>query len=327
MNEVKHVALTLDGTPSWFGYEKGVGHVVMSAVITQGGDHIGGNTTLAPVCPGSKPLDCHRAANGTVEKFQGDRKCKKCEAWLAGEAGQAAIESASVASFEDENADMIAELKANRSPERLAQIAATEAQWNAVAEAVADDAALAADKARYREIVAEIEAAESVSEPAVESEPVKIADPTADEPWTPRHPDSQFPRTGMLANEAAFVLGRSHSAAPADRRTVKVPGSGREVASRGTMSDPTGRNHLDESVKAPDAVQSFVDSHPKIVSAYGVTVREYNAMSDTAKRRYRRKLVTRSNAQYAADQVAKDERNAAARARRAAKKAAQEAGN
>lgn len=311
MTETKHVALTLDGGPSWFGYEKGVGHVVMSTVITQGGDHIGGNLVMQPVCPGSKPLDCHRAANGTVEKFQGDRKCKKCEAWLAGEAGQAAIESASVASFEYENADMIADL--------------------------------AADKAQYQEIVAAIEAAESVSEPAVESEPVKIADPTADEPWTPRHPDSQFPRTGMLANEAAFVLGRSHSGAPADRRTHKArKGAEPEIASRGTMSDPTGRIHLDESVKTETTryatmvvkrgkanvmVVAYATTHPGVAAEFGVTVRKYDSKSASWQRAYRRKLSIKSTLAFAADQVAKDERNAAARAKRAAKKAAQEAGN
>jgi len=310
MTETTYLALTLDGTASWFGYGNGVAHVVLSTVVTQGGDHIGGNPQMQPACPGSKPMDAWRAKNGVTEKFQGDKRCKRCEAWLASDAGQAALEDARNASYAEENADMIAELKAQRSPERVAQVEATAAQWDAVA---GEGFTVAMEEGPAGVMVA-------VAEPVTESEPAKIADPTADEPWQPRVPEMQFPRTGVLPNEAAIVRGKSHSGAPADRRTLK-PGKGKApvVASRGTMSDPTGRDHLDESVTAPDPLQTFVDTHPAVAERYGVTVRTYGAMSDTKRRAYRRKLCSKSKALYAAEAALKAQKAADRKAAKIAK--------
>lgn len=129
-----YLALTLDAEPAWFGYEKGTGHVVMSTAIWLGGDHIGGNPVMQPACSGSKPLDATRQTNKVTEKFQGDAKCKRCETWLKSLGAADAIECARDAAYTEANADMIAELKAERSPERLEQIAATERQWDSVAE-------------------------------------------------------------------------------------------------------------------------------------------------------------------------------------------------
>lgn len=70
------MALTLDGTASWFGLEKGVGHMMMSKVITQGGDHIGGNATMTTCCNGKE-----LSTDKLVEKFQGDAQCKNCVKW------------------------------------------------------------------------------------------------------------------------------------------------------------------------------------------------------------------------------------------------------
>lgn len=376
----KFVALTLDGGPSWFGYDKGAGHVVLSTVVNQGGDHIGGNPLMQPVCPGSKPLDAARQTNRVVEKFTGDAKCKRCEAWLITDAGKAAVESAQGAAYADENAAEIAELGAEVSAQLKIAELVSEGVWN-VAPAVMEEGpagvmVVAADTPWHEEgtvgvlaltpqergdaLSAKRRAVRAVmvrpDEPVTQSEPATVAaserkaqdtetfaqtldaimhpapldDPLAESApvATSGLPGHAFPPppgtrfgTGMLGNEAAIVRGKSQTGAPADRKTFR-PGKGqpKRIADRGTMGDPTGRDHLDESVKAPDKLQSFVDSHPAVVAERGVTVRKYNAMTDTRKRRYRRMLCTQSANRYAAEQAVKDAKKAEKAAKRAALK-------
>jgi hypothetical protein len=314
--ETSYVALTFDATPSWFGYANGVGHVIMSTLITRGADHIGGNPQMQPVCSGSKPMDAWRAKNGVTEKFQGDRKCKKCEAWLASDAGQTALEDARNAAYAEENADMIAELRAAAELDAPAKIAelVSEGVW---------------------ELHAPVTQSEPAPAPETEAfEPL----PTAGLPVRPFPPEpGTFFGTGVLPNEAAIVRGKSQTGAPADRRKVKAPGGGKVVASRGTMSDPTGRDHLDESVKSPPLVvikingkavgpaKAFVDSHPSALEAIGVTVAVYKSKSDSWQRRYRRRLDAQSKIAHAADAQAKAEKSAALKIARAIKKNADNA--
>lgn len=306
-----YLALTLDAEPAWFGYVKGTGHVIMSTVITPGGDHIGGNPVMQTVCS-DKPLDATRQTNKVTAKFQGDAKCKRCEAWLKSLGAADAIESARDAAYTEANADMIAELKAERSPERLAQIAATERQWDDTLKAILTPEPVADDE----------------SAPSAPLSDVGL-------PKRPFPPEAgTLFHTGSLANEAAIVRGKSQSGAPADRRTVKVPGVGKVVASRGTMSDATGRDHLDESVKSPRETvirvngvdvgprKMFATTHPSVAETCGVTVRKYESKSPAWQREYRRKLARKSAAAYAADVAAKAERKAEAAAKRAAAKIA-----
>lgn len=71
------LALTLDETTARYGLPNGVGHNVMTPVVTLDGDHIGSGT-MTLVCTG-KPLDADRAER----KFLGDRMCTRCEKWEA----------------------------------------------------------------------------------------------------------------------------------------------------------------------------------------------------------------------------------------------------
>lgn len=101
------LALTLDGTNAWFGYEKGVGHMIMSSVITPGGDHIGGNSeTVEIVCASGKTLETARM----VEKFIGDAKCKRCIKWLESDGFKDTIASALEAAAAQENGPSVADM-------------------------------------------------------------------------------------------------------------------------------------------------------------------------------------------------------------------------
>jgi hypothetical protein len=372
MTETSYVALTLDALPAWFGYANGVGHVVMSTVITQGGDHVGGNPSMQPACSGSKPMDAERVKNGVVEKFQSDRKCKKCEAWLASDAGQTALENARNAAYAEENADMIAELKAEASegwsvameegPAGVAVAVAEIGAQDKIAELVSEGVwelhapvtqsePAPLDTPRTPEVIAEERATRktwddvrwseklaAVLDPTTHADDETAAPDTDPLPWIAPAPGTVF-RTGMLPNEAAIVRGKSQSGAPADRRMVKLPGkcAGKVVASRGTMSDPTGRDHLDESVKSPPLViikingkavgpaKAFVDSHPSVLEEIGVPVRVYESKSASWQRRYRRRLDAQSKIAHAADAQAKAEKSAALKIARAITKAAQTA--
>lgn len=101
------MALTLDGTPGWFGYEKGVGHMIMSSVVTLGGDHIGGNSeTVEIVCATGKTLETARM----VEKFTGDAMCKRCVKWSESLGYADALESATQAAAALENGPTVADM-------------------------------------------------------------------------------------------------------------------------------------------------------------------------------------------------------------------------
>jgi hypothetical protein len=101
------MALTLDGTPGWFGYEKGVGHMIMSSVITLGGDHIGGNSeTVEIVCASGKTLETARM----VGKFTGDAQCKRCVKWSESLGYADALESATQAAAALENGPTVADM-------------------------------------------------------------------------------------------------------------------------------------------------------------------------------------------------------------------------
>lgn len=71
------LALTLDETTARYGLPNGVGHDVMTPVVTLDGDHIGSGT-MTLVCTG-KPLDAGRAER----KFLGDKMCTRCDKWEA----------------------------------------------------------------------------------------------------------------------------------------------------------------------------------------------------------------------------------------------------
>lgn len=101
------LALTLDGTPGWFGYEKGVGHMIMSGVITLGGDHIGGNAeTVEIVCATGKTLETARM----VGKFTGDAMCKRCQKWAESLGYADALQSAQDAAAAQENGPSVADM-------------------------------------------------------------------------------------------------------------------------------------------------------------------------------------------------------------------------
>ena len=105
------MALTLDGTPGWFGYEKGVGHMIMSAVITPGGDHIGGNAeTVRIMCADGKTLETARM----VEKFAGDAKCKRCQKWAESLGYADALQSAQEAAAALENGPTVEDMIMSR---------------------------------------------------------------------------------------------------------------------------------------------------------------------------------------------------------------------
>lgn len=104
------MALTLDGTPGWFGYEKGVGHMIMSSVITLGGDHVGGNAeTVRIMCADGKTLETARM----VEKFTGDAMCKRCQKWAESLGYADALESATQAAAALENGPSVADMIAS----------------------------------------------------------------------------------------------------------------------------------------------------------------------------------------------------------------------
>lgn len=101
------MALTLDGTPGWFGYEKGVGHMIMSGVITPGGDHVGGNAeTVRIMCADGKTLETARM----VEKFTGDAMCKRCQKWAESLGYADALQSAQDAAAALENGPTVADM-------------------------------------------------------------------------------------------------------------------------------------------------------------------------------------------------------------------------
>lgn len=101
------LALTLDGTPGWFGYEKGVGHMIMSGVITPGGDHVGGNAeTVKIVCATGKTLETSRM----VGKFTGDAMCKRCQKWAESLGYADALQSAQDAAAALENGPTVADM-------------------------------------------------------------------------------------------------------------------------------------------------------------------------------------------------------------------------
>lgn len=101
------MALTLDGTPGWFGYEKGVGHMIMSSVITLGGDHVGGNAeTVRIMCADGKTLETARM----VEKFTGDAMCKRCQKWAESLGYADALQSAQDAAAAQENGPSVADM-------------------------------------------------------------------------------------------------------------------------------------------------------------------------------------------------------------------------
>jgi hypothetical protein len=80
------LALNADADAAWYGLDKGVGHVVMTPVVRPGGDHIGSGT-MVQVCGKGVELDTARC----VEKFTGDRMCKRCVAWLESDAAADAV--------------------------------------------------------------------------------------------------------------------------------------------------------------------------------------------------------------------------------------------
>lgn len=89
MSETKYVALTADGTPAFYGYEKGVGHIIRTSVLTLGGDHIGGAGESMPiVCANGKALETERVS----EKFVGDGFCKRCVKWAETGCGSKDVE-------------------------------------------------------------------------------------------------------------------------------------------------------------------------------------------------------------------------------------------
>lgn len=101
------LALTVDETPAWFGYGKGVGHMIMSSVVRPGGDHIGGNADTVPVvCVEGKSLETGRL----VEKFTGDARCKRCQKWAESLGCVEAVESARVAAVGAESGPTVADM-------------------------------------------------------------------------------------------------------------------------------------------------------------------------------------------------------------------------
>jgi len=76
------LALTTDGTPAWFGYGKGVGHMILSEVFRPGGDHVGGNAeTVEPVCVRGSGKGLRLETGRLEEKAPSDRLCKVCVKW------------------------------------------------------------------------------------------------------------------------------------------------------------------------------------------------------------------------------------------------------
>ena len=101
------LALTADNTNGWFGYGKGVGHMIMSSVITPGGDHVGGNAeTVRIVCAEGKTLETSRM----VEKFISDAKCKRCVKWMESTGFTDAVASALEAATRQENGPSVVDM-------------------------------------------------------------------------------------------------------------------------------------------------------------------------------------------------------------------------
>jgi hypothetical protein len=101
---IQFLALNTEGDPQWFGYKKGVGHLVWSEVVRPGGNHIGGaDATMPTACPASA-LETRRV----VAKYAGDRLCKRCETWLAGD-GQAAVSAAHDAAHAEASGPSVAD--------------------------------------------------------------------------------------------------------------------------------------------------------------------------------------------------------------------------
>jgi hypothetical protein len=101
------LALSLDNTPVWVGYDNGAAHMIMSGVITLGGDHIGGASETMPiVCANGKTLETARVSL----RDSSDKRCKRCESWVKSTGAEDAIQSALEAASAQENGPSVADM-------------------------------------------------------------------------------------------------------------------------------------------------------------------------------------------------------------------------
>lgn len=89
MGKAQFVALNADDDARWYGLgTRGVGHALIIPAGFQN-DPLASGGVIEKAC-GGKGLDAARL----TEKFIGDARCKRCEAWLASTGGRDAVEAA-----------------------------------------------------------------------------------------------------------------------------------------------------------------------------------------------------------------------------------------
>lgn len=129
----RHMALTLDENPAWYGLGRGVGHLVMTPVENPGGDHIGSGT-LDKCCDG-KALDADRAE----EKSAGDRKCARCVAWMESDGYRDALAGALDAAYPVAPGESVADVIAGTPGAQIITLSGTAVVSGPVPGDVSDD--------------------------------------------------------------------------------------------------------------------------------------------------------------------------------------------
>lgn len=309
------MALTLDGTASWFGLEKGVGHMMMSKVITQGGDHIGGNATMTTCCNGKE-----LSTDKLVEKYQGDAQCKNCVKWSKTAGYTDTILSAQESAFNDDPsnfediksvADMIMDdpdavvitlptmLSVEHREESPAQADGPSVEVCKV-EVVksADGATILPGHTRHTPKDSKTPTPRKISKPKVHkplTEPKLFGDVSG----AVHTEDRQNPAADDFAGGAQAGTYRGHTsltsgrdmtgAVPRERKEDKLNGGTKPV--RTTMDMPLGRERLDASARTDRKIVATADGAKIVTDRVGgkfgyLNGAEFAKLSRTAKRRY-----------------------------------------
>lgn len=306
------MALTLDGTASWFGLEKGVGHMMMSKVITQGGDHIGGNATMTTCCNGKE-----LSTDKLVEKFQGDAQCKNCVKWSKTAGYTDTILSAQESAFNDDPsnfediksvADMIME-----DPDAVVITLPTmlSVEHREESPAQADGPSVEVVKVDSVPVEgARLPGAGTHTPQDGKVTPRKTSKPKVHKPLTEpklfgdvsgavHTEDRQNPsaddmvggaQAGTYRGHTSLTSGRDMTGAmPRERKEDKLNGGTKPV--RTTMDMPLGRERLDVSVRTDRKIVATADGAKIVTDRVGgkfgyLNGAEFAKLSRTAKRRY-----------------------------------------